>query len=44
MKEMLERTATTEAELIILSEVAHMSHVEETRDLEGILGDFLHLK
>ena len=41
MKEMLERTATMEAELIILSEVAHMSHVEETGDLELILADFL---
>lgn len=41
MKEMLERTETMEAELIILSEVAHMSHVEETGDLELILADFL---
>jgi 2-succinyl-6-hydroxy-2,4-cyclohexadiene-1-carboxylate synthase len=41
MKEMLERTDKMEAELIVLSEVAHMSHVEETGDLELILADFL---
>lgn len=41
MKEMLERTETMEAELIILSKVAHMSHVEEKGDLELILADFL---
>ena len=41
IKDMLERTETMEAELIILSEVAHMSHLEETGDLELILADFL---
>lgn len=41
MSEMIEKCKKLKADLSILSEAAHMSHVESTGDLELILMDFL---
>ncbi len=41
MHEMIEKSKSLKADLSILAETAHMSHVESTVDLELILGDFL---
>ena len=41
MSEMIEKSKNLKADLSILAEVAHMSHVESIGDLELILGDFL---
>lgn len=44
MSEMIEKSKDLKADLSILAEAAHMSHVESTGDLELILEDFLERK